>query len=48
MNHRKKRKLPLPIYLDEFERQKLETIAESWGVNLSNTVKRLIREKLIK
>lgn len=48
MNIKKKKKLPLPVYLDECERQKLEEIAKTWGTNLSNTVKRLIREKRIK
>ncbi len=37
-------KKSLPVYLDEFERQKLEKIAASWGVSLSAAVKRLIRE----
>lgn len=41
------KKTSLPIYLDDFERQKLERIASSWGVSLSAAVKRLIREKQV-
>ncbi|WP_341531438.1 ribbon-helix-helix protein, CopG family (plasmid) [Nostoc sp. UHCC 0302] len=47
MNSKKKRKTSLPVYLDEFERRQLEQIAQKWGTNLSNTIKRLIREKII-
>lgn len=35
---------PLPIYLDDEERERLEALAKKWGVSLSGAVKRLIRE----
>jgi hypothetical protein len=38
------KKKPLPVYLDDIEREKLEKLADSWGVSLSNAIKRLIRE----
>ncbi|MBW4689973.1 MAG: ribbon-helix-helix protein, CopG family [Komarekiella atlantica HA4396-MV6] len=44
MKNKTDKKSSLPIYLDEFERQKLEQIAEYWGISLSSAVKRLIRE----
>ncbi|MHC5917145.1 MAG: hypothetical protein ACYTXE_40625 [Nostoc sp.] len=45
-NHQLKR-TSLPVYLDKFERERLEKIAEEWGTSLSATIKRLIREKPI-
>jgi hypothetical protein len=38
------KKKPVPVYLDELEREKLDKIAQSWGVSLSAAIKRLIRE----
>ena len=38
------KKKPLPVYLDDFERTKLEQITEKWGVSLSAAIKRLIRD----
>jgi hypothetical protein len=45
MNNQKIKRTSLPVYLDSFEREKLEKIAEYWGTSLSTTIKRLIREK---
>lgn len=34
----------VPVYLDDAEKEKLQKIADSWGVSLSGAIKRLIRE----
>ncbi|MHC5917766.1 MAG: ribbon-helix-helix protein, CopG family [Nostoc sp.] len=47
MKNYKKKKASLPVYLDEFERERLEKIASDWGTSLSTTIKRLIREREI-
>ncbi|QSJ19653.1 ribbon-helix-helix protein, CopG family [Nostoc sp. UHCC 0702] len=39
------KKKSLPVYLDDFEKEKLKKIADNWGVSLSSAIKRLIREK---
>ena len=39
------KKKPILAYLDEFERDRLEKLAEQWGCSLSAAIKRLIREK---
>jgi len=44
MSKMSERKKPLPVYLDDVERKKLEEIAATWGVSLSAAIKRLIRE----
>lgn len=38
------KKHPVPAYLDQFELEKLKTIADNWGCSLSSAIKRLIRE----
>lgn len=38
------KKHPIPAYLDEFEFERLTTIAAIWGCSLSAAIKRLIRE----
>lgn len=47
MNNHQQKRTSLPVYLDKFERERLEEIAEYWGTSLSATIKRLIREKPI-
>ncbi|WP_373530517.1 ribbon-helix-helix protein, CopG family [Nostoc sp.] len=47
MNNQKRKKTSLPVYLDQFERERLEEIANLWGTSLSTTIKRLIREQPI-
>jgi hypothetical protein len=47
MNIPKKKRTSLPVYLDSFERERLEKIAEYWGTSLSTTIKILIREQPI-
>lgn len=39
-----KSKKPLPVYLDETEREKVELYSERWGVSLSAAIKRMVRE----
>lgn len=39
------KKQPLPIYLDEYEREILEKLASKWGVSLSGAIKRLQARK---
>ncbi len=39
------KKHPIPAYLDEVEFEMLTKIASAWGLSLSGTIKRLIREK---
>jgi hypothetical protein len=38
------KKKPLPVQLDEVERQKIEVVAKVWGASLSGAIRRLIRE----
>lgn len=38
------KKKSLPIQLDEIERRKLENLAADWGLSLSASIRRLIRE----
>ncbi len=38
------KKHPIPAYLDEFEFEKLTTLANKWGCSLSSAIRRLIRE----
>lgn len=38
------KKKALPVYLDDLEKQKLQKLANEWGISLSGAVKRLIRE----
>ncbi|MDZ8035164.1 MAG: ribbon-helix-helix protein, CopG family [Nostoc sp. DedSLP04] len=45
MSNYQRKSTALPVYLDSFEREKLEKIAEYWGTSLSTTIKRLIREQ---
>jgi len=37
----------MPLRLDDDERAKLEAIATMWGLSLSATIRRLIREKRV-
>lgn len=37
----------MPLRLDDEERTKLEAIATMWGLSLSATIRRLIREKQV-
>jgi len=37
----------MPLRLDDAERAKLEMIAAMWGLSLSATIRRLIREKRV-
>jgi len=37
----------MPLRLDDGERAKLEAIAAMWGLSLSATIRRLIREKRV-
>ncbi|MCY7334218.1 MAG: ribbon-helix-helix protein, CopG family [Pseudanabaena sp. CAN_BIN31] len=39
------KKHPIPAYLDEVEFEMLTKIASAWGLSLSGTIKRLIRDK---
>jgi hypothetical protein len=38
------KKKPLPAQFDEVERQKLERLAAQWGISLSGTIRRIVRE----
>jgi Ribbon-helix-helix protein, copG family len=38
------KKKPLPVQLDEVEREKIEALASKWGISLSGVIRRLIRE----
>lgn len=38
------RKKPLPVLLDDKEREILEALAEEWGLSLAGAIRRLIRE----
>lgn len=38
-----KRRKPMPVYLDDSDRQKLDRLAGAWGVSLSSAVQRLVR-----
>jgi hypothetical protein len=48
MKIQKTKKTSLPVYLDSFEREALEMLAEHWGTSLSTAIKRLIREQTIR
>lgn len=38
------KKKSLPAQFDEVERQKLEQLAVKWGISLSGTIRRIVRE----
>ncbi|MBE9211939.1 CopG family transcriptional regulator [Plectonema cf. radiosum LEGE 06105] len=38
------KKKQTPVYLDDFEKEKLKKIAQEWGISQSAAMKRLIRE----
>jgi hypothetical protein len=38
------KKKALPVQLDDIEREKIERLAEVWGLSLSGVIRRLIRE----
>lgn len=38
------KKKAVPVYLSDYEKEKLTEIAEKWGVSLSSAIVRLIRE----
>lgn len=38
------KKKSLPAQFDEVERQKLEQLADKWGISLSGTIRRIVRE----
>ena len=49
MNDTKKkpRTHQMPLRLSDAEREKLERIATAWGLSLTATIRRLIREKKV-
>jgi len=44
---KKSRRHQIPLRVDDDERAKLEAIAGMWGLSLSSTLRRLIREKRV-
>jgi hypothetical protein len=38
------KKKSLPAQFDEVERQKIEQLSEKWGISLSGTIRRIVRE----
>ena len=39
------KKKPVPVYLDDYERELLELLVSEWGGSYSAAFKRLLREK---
>ena len=37
---------PLPVYLDDVEREIVEKRSKQWGCTLSSAIKRMIRESV--
>lgn len=41
------KKHPVPAYLDDYEFELLEKLAQKWGCSMSAAIKRLIREQTL-